>query len=77
VRELTVNLLRDSPPYFLWLQPEWLGVARRMERYWRRRRLASRGLTDPDSRSLREDWTDEEALRNEQPQAAGGADDVP
>jgi hypothetical protein len=32
----------------IWLRPEWAGLAPRLERYWRRRRLARRGLTDPD-----------------------------
>jgi len=32
----------------VWLRPEWAGFAPRLERFWRRRRLARRGLTDPD-----------------------------
>jgi hypothetical protein len=32
----------------VWLRPEWAGLAPRLERFWRRRRLARRGLTDPD-----------------------------
>jgi hypothetical protein len=30
--------------------PEWLGLAPAIERFWRRRRLVRRGLTDPDLR---------------------------
>jgi hypothetical protein len=31
-----------------WLRPEWLGLAPRLERYWRRRRAGRRGLSNPD-----------------------------
>ncbi|HWJ34918.1 MAG TPA: hypothetical protein VNR70_06610 [Steroidobacteraceae bacterium] len=53
-RALVVSQLCDEPPNPMWLRLEWLGLAPRVERFWRRRRLARRGLTDPDSRSLRE-----------------------
>jgi hypothetical protein len=40
--------LLDEPPNPLWLRPEWLGLAPRMERFRHRRRLARRALRDPD-----------------------------
>jgi hypothetical protein len=50
-------LLSDDPLSPVWLRPEWAGLAPRLERFWRRRRLARRHLTDPDysSRSLDDD----------------------
>lgn len=47
-REVVVAAITDDPPNPLWLRPEWLGLAPRMERYWRRRRRARRWLSDPD-----------------------------
>jgi hypothetical protein len=47
-RAVVVAALGDDPPNPLWLRPEWLGLAPRMERYWRRRRRARRWLRDPD-----------------------------
>ncbi len=47
-RAVVVAALGDDPPNPLWLRPEWLGLAPRMERYWRRRRRARRALRDPD-----------------------------
>jgi len=47
-REVVAAALTDDPPNPLWLRPEWLGLAPRMERYWRRRRRARRWLSDPD-----------------------------
>jgi hypothetical protein len=40
--------LSDEGPSPMWLRPEWLGLAPRMERFWRRRRHARRVLSDPD-----------------------------
>ncbi len=53
-RTLIESQLAEQPVSPLWFRPEWLGLAPRVERYWRRRRVARRGLTDPDSRSSRE-----------------------
>jgi len=47
-RAVVLAAFQDDPPNPLWLRPEWLGLAPRMERYWRRRRYARRGLSDPD-----------------------------
>ncbi len=47
-REVVLAAVYDDPPNPLWLRPEWLGLAPRMERFWRRRRYARRGLSDPD-----------------------------
>jgi hypothetical protein len=52
-RALVASLLSDAPPSPLWFRPEWLGLAPTIERYWRRRRLMRRGLTDPDMRPSR------------------------
>ena len=49
-RALVASLLSDAPPSPIWFRPEWLGLAPTVERFWRRRRLARRGLTDPDMR---------------------------
>lgn len=54
-RTLVMSQLSDEPPGPLWLRPEWMWFAPRMERFRRRRRLARRGLTDPDLWSLPED----------------------
>jgi hypothetical protein len=53
-RALAVLQLTDEPLSPMWVRPEWLGLAPKMERFWRRRRLARRGWTDPDFRSFRE-----------------------
>ena len=47
-RAMVLAAISDDPPNPLWLRPEWLGLAPRMERYWRRRRRARRWLRDPD-----------------------------
>jgi len=52
-RALVASLLSDAPPSPIWFRPEWLGLAPTIERYWRRRRLLRRGLTDPDMRPSR------------------------
>jgi hypothetical protein len=48
VRALVFAALADEPQNPAWLRPEWAGLAPRSERFWRRRRLARRLLTDPD-----------------------------
>ena len=45
---LIFSALADDPHNPIWLRPEWAGLAPRLERFWRRRRLARRQLTDPD-----------------------------
>jgi hypothetical protein len=53
-RATVVAAIADETPNPLWLRPEWLGLAPRMERYWRRRRRARQRLPaqaplrDPD-----------------------------
>ena len=47
-RALVFAILGDDPQNPLWLRPEWAGFAPRLERVWRRRRIARRRLTDPD-----------------------------
>jgi hypothetical protein len=56
-RTLVFSTFSDDPLSLVWLRPEWAGLAPRLERFWRRRRLARRHLTDPDysSRSLDDD----------------------
>jgi hypothetical protein len=45
---LVLQALSEEMPNPLWLRPEWVGLAPRLERFWRRRRAARRRLTDPD-----------------------------
>jgi|SRR5271167_3836858 len=52
-RTLVFSVLGDEPQNPLWLRPEWAGLAPRLERFWRRRRLARRRLMDPDYSSAR------------------------
>ena len=47
-RTLVFLALGDDPQNPAWLRPEWVGLAPKFERFWRRRRLARRRLTDPD-----------------------------
>jgi hypothetical protein len=47
-RTLVSSALGDEPQNPLWLRPDWVGLAPRLERFWRRRRLARRRLMDPD-----------------------------
>jgi hypothetical protein len=47
-RALVFSALGDDSQNPAWLRPEWLGLAPEFERFWRRRRLARRRLTDPD-----------------------------
>jgi hypothetical protein len=47
-RALVFSILGDEPQNPLWLRPEWAGLAPKFERFWRRRRIARRRLTDPD-----------------------------
>lgn len=48
VRTLVFSALAEEQQNPAWLRPEWAGLAPRLERFWRRRRLARRLLTDPD-----------------------------
>jgi len=45
---LALRLIADEPPYPAWPPPEWLGMAPRLTRLWRRRRALRRRLVDPD-----------------------------
>jgi hypothetical protein len=47
-RTLVFSALGDDPQNPVWLRPEWVGLAPKFERFWRRRRVARRRLTDPD-----------------------------
>lgn len=47
-RTLIMSVLGDDLQNPIWLRPEWAGLAPRFERFWRRRRRARRGLSDPD-----------------------------
>jgi hypothetical protein len=46
--ELVFSILGDDPQNPIWLRPEWAGLAPKFERFWRRRRIVRRRLTDPD-----------------------------
>jgi hypothetical protein len=41
-------VLGDEPQNPIWARPEWAALAPRLERFWRRRRIARRHLADPD-----------------------------
>jgi len=45
---LVLQALSEEMPNPLWLRPEWVGLAPRLQRFSRRRRAARRRLTDPD-----------------------------
>jgi hypothetical protein len=45
---LVMQAFSEETPNPLWLRPEWVGLAPRLERFVRRRRAARRRLTDPD-----------------------------
>jgi hypothetical protein len=45
---LALQALSEEMPNPLWLRPEWVGLAPRLQRFSRRRRTARRRLTDPD-----------------------------
>jgi hypothetical protein len=45
---LVFSALSDDAQNPAWLRPEWAGLAPRLERFRRRKRLARRRLTDPD-----------------------------
>lgn len=47
-RTLVFATLGDDQHNPVWLRPEWAGLGPKFERFWRRRRLARRQLTDPD-----------------------------
>lgn len=61
-RALVFSILGDDPQNPIWLRPEWAGLAPRFERFWRRRRIARRRLTDPDCAS--ETFDDGDARRS-------------
>lgn len=44
---MALHLIAGEPPY-PWPPPEWVGLARRLRRLWRRRRALGRRLVDPD-----------------------------
>jgi hypothetical protein len=52
---LVFSALDADPQNPAWLRPEWVGLAPEFERFWRRRRVARRRLTDPDYSSGRFD----------------------
>jgi hypothetical protein len=54
---LALNLIAEEPPYPLWPPPEWVGMAPRLGRLWRRRRVLKRRLLDPDHGSVVEHET--------------------
>ncbi len=54
-RTLVFSALGEDEQNPVWLRPEWAGLGPRFERFWRRRRLARRLLTDPDYSSGRAD----------------------
>lgn len=45
---LVLQALSEETPNPLWVRPEWVGLAPRLQRFSRRRRAARRRLTDPD-----------------------------
>jgi hypothetical protein len=45
---LALQVLSDEPQNPLLLRPEWMAMAPRLARFWRRRRKSRRRLTDPD-----------------------------
>jgi hypothetical protein len=47
-RTLVFAVLGEQPQNPIWRQPEWAALYPRLERFWRRRRVARRHLTDPD-----------------------------
>jgi hypothetical protein len=47
-RTLVFSALSGDSQNPAWLHPEWVGLVPEFERFWRRRRLARRPLTDPD-----------------------------
>jgi hypothetical protein len=51
-RALVMSQLADDATSLVWPRPEWLWLTPHLERYRRRRRLARRGLTDPDLRPV-------------------------
>ena len=58
-RALVFSVLADEPQNPLWLRPEWVGLEPRLQRFWRRRRLARRRLMDPDYSSAGAQHSDE------------------
>jgi hypothetical protein len=58
-RTLVFSALAEEPLKLQWLRPEWIGLAPRIERFWRRRRFVRRRLLDPDYSSANLDDTHE------------------
>ena len=56
-RSLVLSALGEEPQNPVWLRPEWAGLGPRLERFWRRRRLARRHWIDPDSSGRADDDT--------------------
>jgi hypothetical protein len=57
-RALVTDQLSDEPSNPLWLRPDWLSLCPGLQAFRRRRRLARRGLIDPDSQPIRGDAPD-------------------
>jgi len=55
-RAVVMAAITDETPNPLWLRPEWVGLAPRMERYWRRRRRARQRLAQPPLRDPDPYW---------------------
>lgn len=65
-RTLVMSQFGDGPPNLFWLRPELMWMTPQWERYRRRRRMARRALTDPDSWLRRQDESmGEEEIREE------------
>jgi hypothetical protein len=58
--KLALQVLGDEPQNPLWLRPEWLALAPRLARFWRRRRIARRRLSDPDDAAAKWHETDDD-----------------
>ncbi len=56
-RSLVLSALGEEPQNPVWLRPEWVGLGPKLERFWRRRRLARRHWIDPDSSGRADDDT--------------------
>ena len=59
-RSLVLSILDEEPQNPLWLRPEWVGLAPRLETLRRRRRLLRKGLSDPDHSWGRADDSDQQ-----------------
>jgi hypothetical protein len=47
-RALAFSALNEEAQNSVWLRPEWVALAPKMQRFWRYRRRARRRLSDPD-----------------------------